>query len=160
MLVLVLFCFYIGCFKSYVLVSFVVFANMVFVFFQVLTLLMDVGGDLESVDSGGWTPLHCACAAARASCVSVLTARGADPAAVTPDGHRPAALIGTVRLLLLLIIMYEIVLYIPQQAFYVYSTGMDMFFIVTLRFLCCARPSVPGTFFSFYFITSNFEFNS
>ena len=65
---------------------------------KVLTILMDVGGDLESVDFGGWTPLHCACAAARASCVSALTARGSDPAATTPDGHRPSALIGTVRI--------------------------------------------------------------
>lgn len=69
------------------------------IYSKVLTILMDVGGDLESVDAGGWTPLHCACAAARVSCVSALTARGSDPAATTPDGHRPSALIGTVRLL-------------------------------------------------------------
>lgn len=61
-----------------------------------LTVLLDVGSDLESADAGGWTPLHCACAAARASCVNALIARGADPTAMTPDGQRPASLIGTV----------------------------------------------------------------
>lgn len=59
---------------------------------------MDIGSDLESLDSGGWTPLHCACAAARASCVNALIGRGADPTAVTPEGQRPSSLIGTVRL--------------------------------------------------------------
>ena len=59
-------------------------------------ILMDMGGDVESVDSGGWTPLHCASAAARACCVSTLLAKGADPAATTPDGYRPSALIATV----------------------------------------------------------------
>lgn len=62
---------------------------------QVLIVLMDVGSDLEAPDSGGWTPLHCACAAARASCVNALIARGADPTAVTPEGQRPSSLIGT-----------------------------------------------------------------
>eukprot|EP00752_Nemacystus_decipiens_P011529 g10237.t1 len=64
-------------------------------FDEVLTVLLDVGSDLESADAGGWTPLHCACAAARASCVNALIARGADPTAITPEGQRPASLIGT-----------------------------------------------------------------
>lgn len=60
-------------------------------------MLLDVGSDLESSDAGGWTPLHCACAAARASCVNALISRGADPTAMTPEGLRPTSLIGTVR---------------------------------------------------------------
>eukprot|EP00903_Cladosiphon_okamuranus_P020686 g18993.t2 len=64
-------------------------------FDEVLTVLLDVGSDLESADAGGWTPLHCACAAARASCVNALITRGADPTAMTPEGQRPASLIGT-----------------------------------------------------------------
>lgn len=63
---------------------------------QVLTVLMDVGSDLERADSGGWTALHCACAAARASCVNALIMRGADPAAKTPEGQSPASLVGSV----------------------------------------------------------------
>ncbi|CAN0453843.1 unnamed protein product, partial [Ectocarpus fasciculatus] len=58
-----------------------------------LTVLLDVGCDVESADSGGWTPLHCASAAARASCVSALITRGADPSAVTPEGKRAVSLI-------------------------------------------------------------------
>ncbi|CBJ28413.1 ankyrin repeat protein [Ectocarpus siliculosus] len=64
-------------------------------FDEVLTVLLDVGCDVESADSGGWTPLHCACAAARASCVNTLIMRGADPSAITPEGKRAASLIGT-----------------------------------------------------------------
>lgn len=60
---------------------------------------MDLGSDLEALDSGGWTPLHCACAAARASCVNALLQRGADPSALTPEGQRPSSLIATVCLL-------------------------------------------------------------
>ncbi|CAM9231008.1 unnamed protein product, partial [Ectocarpus sp. 8 AP-2014] len=64
-------------------------------FDEVLTVLLDVGCDVESADSGGWTPLHCACAAARASCVNTLIMRGAGPSAITPEGKRAASLIGT-----------------------------------------------------------------
>ncbi|CAN0042396.1 unnamed protein product [Pylaiella littoralis] len=64
-------------------------------FDEVLVVLLDAGSDMERADSGGWTPLHCACAAARVSCVNALIARGADPTAMTPEGQRPSTLIGT-----------------------------------------------------------------
>src|SRR4051812_22700163 len=53
-------------------------------------VLLDAGADADSVQAGGYTPLHSAAANGDGALADLLLARGADPHRAADDGRTPA----------------------------------------------------------------------